>query len=218
MSDAARRAPLFADLSDAQWAALESVSMYEAHDGNQVIIREGDPGDALYVMVEGSVAVTKQVEGERIELLQVLAPGSYFGEMALLNVAPRSATVTTIEPTRVLKLSHEAFQAYVQQQPNTGALIYRAFAMTLSDRLRSTTEKLSEIVAQGETTTDETGRRMVGDEPVPYPGLQTPATLVKGIADLLSNGLVSTDRQQYFLRVMQEQARQLVQVLEGDAS
>jgi CRP-like cAMP-binding protein len=79
------------------------LTFVEAHEGD-VVIQEGDPGDRLYVIADGTVEVTR--DGRT---LAKLGPGDYFGEMALLHDAPRNATVTCLETCRLYALEREPF-------------------------------------------------------------------------------------------------------------
>lgn len=103
---AARRAlsmtPLFAGLSGQLLEVLVSQLSIVSLEPGQQLFREGDPGDALYVVVEGELAV--QSEGPpRVEMSR-LGPGSFIGEVALLTDQPRSATVTAIENAELLRI------------------------------------------------------------------------------------------------------------------
>jgi CRP-like cAMP-binding protein len=97
------------------------------------IIREGDAGEHLFVIVEGSFEIARQgVE------LGTLERGAHFGEMALLNRRPRTATVTARESSRLLTLDRERFQFLLHTEPQIAAKILRRFAETLSLRLDDT--------------------------------------------------------------------------------
>jgi len=94
--------PLFAGLpSDALEALVENLSLVLLEPGEH-LFREGDPGDALYVIVEGEVSV--QAEGPpRVEMAR-LGPGSFIGEVALMTDQPRTATVTALVPSELLRI------------------------------------------------------------------------------------------------------------------
>ena len=83
-------------------------------DSGKVLIRQGDPGDLFYVIVEGEVEVTSG--GTR---LRTLEPGSYIGEIALLRDVPRTATVVAKTPLRLLALQREPFLLAVTGHPQS---------------------------------------------------------------------------------------------------
>ena len=80
--------------------------------GGETIIRKGDPGDSLYVIVDGRVSV----RDESLELT-TLGARDVFGEMALLDAEPRSATVVALEPTSLFRLAQGPFYELIDQRP-----------------------------------------------------------------------------------------------------
>ena len=88
--------PLFSCLSESDLADIEKVAVKKTFPKNTILLSEGDSTDALYVICEGRVKVTiDDNEGKEI-ILSMLGTGEYFGEMALLDDEPRSASVTTM--------------------------------------------------------------------------------------------------------------------------
>jgi CRP/FNR family cyclic AMP-dependent transcriptional regulator len=78
----------------------------------EVLFREGDVGDTMYVLQNGEIRITKEVKGEE-KVLAVLGPGEFFGEMAILNAKPRTATATAETESRVLVLGARTFEQMV---------------------------------------------------------------------------------------------------------
>lgn len=89
----------------------------------KVLIRQGDSGDDLMVIVSGQVGVDR--DGERVNQL---GPGDFFGEIALIERGPRTATVTAEEPTRLLVVSHRDFHALMEEFPDVAAQVLLALA------------------------------------------------------------------------------------------
>jgi NADH dehydrogenase len=89
----------------------------EYFEPGQVIFREGDRGDWLYVVTDGAVEVLKTVPGRGEEPVRRLGPGECFGEIALVSDAARSATVRAVSATNVLAIDREAFQAMFSSLP-----------------------------------------------------------------------------------------------------
>jgi len=94
----------------------------------KVLIRQGELGDDLMVLVKGLVAVER--DGEKINKL---GPGEFFGEIALIERGPRTATVTAETPCRLLVLNHRSFHALMEEFPEVAASVL----LTLAHRLRS---------------------------------------------------------------------------------
>ena len=89
--DILRRVPLFETLSDADLNSFADFIRERSYPKGSVIVFEDDPGDALYVVASGQVKVVLVAEDGREVILSVLGPGSFFGEMAILDDEPRSA-------------------------------------------------------------------------------------------------------------------------------
>jgi len=103
----------------------------------QVLIREGDTDAALYIVVSGQVSVTKRGTASGADLhLQTLGPGSFVGEMTLLDGSPRSATVTALVVTDCLVLTRWVFNTTLRSDP----LIAVAMLPVLSQRVRQADE------------------------------------------------------------------------------
>ncbi|HRF59876.1 MAG TPA: Crp/Fnr family transcriptional regulator [Fimbriimonadaceae bacterium] len=123
---------LFQGLSDPQLGSLANSCRRRRHARGDTIVFEGDPGHAMYIVVDGRVAISRINEvGDRVHLAN-RGPGEHFGEMSLLDGEPRSADVTTEEPTELLVLEREAFLRTLKSSPDTGLRIMAA----LSRRLR----------------------------------------------------------------------------------
>ena len=89
----------------------------------KVLMRQGESGADMMVIVSGSVAVER--DGAR---LNTLGPGDFFGEIALLASGPRTATVTTQEPTRLLVITHREFHSMMDEFPELAAQVMNALA------------------------------------------------------------------------------------------
>jgi signal transduction histidine kinase len=103
----------------------------------QLVLREGDQGDSLYVVLTGELEVSKR-QGSQDILLALYKSGQFFGEMALLEQAPRSASVRTLQESRLLVISQAAFQTLLTCSPSAPLKILH----TVTSRLRSTESAL----------------------------------------------------------------------------
>ncbi len=128
--EALRDIELFRELTMAEIVKVYNVLTTLMLDAGTPIIREGDRSDHLYVIVDGSVTVARH--GAPVA---TLGAGSHFGEMALLNQRPRSATVVAREPTRLLCLERTSFHALMGHEPHIATKFLWKFAQTLSLRL-----------------------------------------------------------------------------------
>jgi CRP-like cAMP-binding protein len=108
--------PLFAPLDRKQ--RLDLVRRFTAHDvaPGVVVIREGEPGRGLFILLAGEVDVSK-VDGDSKVLLASLKPGDVFGEISLLDDSPTTATITAARPSTVLFLDRTIFERLVQAFP-----------------------------------------------------------------------------------------------------
>ena len=128
--------PFFDHLTEEQLQDLVEIGGTERWDANQTLFAEGDPPDKLYLILEGKVKISKRnEEGDELDLAS-LTKGDFFGEMALVDGASRSATVRSAEPCEFFILSRDAFIGLLSQAPR---LIPGLFA-SIVGKLRSVNE------------------------------------------------------------------------------
>ena len=133
IGEQARRAlqatPLFAGLPSDALEALVSRLVIVTLEPGDVLFREGDPGDSLYVVVEGEVAM--QTEGPpRVELAR-FGPGAFIGEVALMTDQPRAATVAALEPAELIQINRATLAAVLAEHGD----VLRAVLRFVRDRL-----------------------------------------------------------------------------------
>jgi CRP/FNR family transcriptional regulator len=137
-----RRAPLFATLDDEAFRLLtDELTEVDLSRGASVF-REGDQGDQLYFIVSGKVKLGRTSPDGRESLLAILGPGELFGEMALFDPSPRTATATAVSETRLAGLKNESLNALLRTRPEVSAQLLQALAR----RLRRTNDSLSDLV------------------------------------------------------------------------
>lgn len=140
--DVVRQAPLFAPLDDEAAEALHAnMSRAELARG-EVLFHEGDPGDRLYVIVEGKVKLGRTSGDGRENLLAVLGPGEMFGELSLFDPGPRNATATAVSDTVLIGLGTDDLVTWLTGRPDVSRQLLRALAR----RLRRTNENLADLV------------------------------------------------------------------------
>jgi signal transduction histidine kinase len=137
MLDELRKIPLFADLSEEDLEQLYQMAETVSVPAGELVLQEGDQGDSLFVVLSGELEVTKR-QGSQDVLLALYKPGQFFGEMALLEQAPRSASVRTLQESRLLVVSQVAFQTLLSCSPSAPMKILH----TVTSRLRSTESAL----------------------------------------------------------------------------
>ncbi|OGQ79102.1 MAG: hypothetical protein A2289_03050 [Deltaproteobacteria bacterium RIFOXYA12_FULL_58_15] len=143
IKSALRNNPLFTDLTDIQLAALADEVWLEQIPAGSIIVREDEEADALYVVVEGGVNVTK-ANGQ---FLAFLGPGGFFGEMALfLEGSKRSATCSSSQDTTCAIIRQPILHKFCNDLPEAGLIIYRAIIKTLAERLQATSADLATLM------------------------------------------------------------------------
>ncbi len=103
-------------------------------NAGEIIFREGDPGNLLYLVGEGSVKISKSGRGGQQETLGFVQSGNFFGEMALLDGEPRSSMATAAEPTLLGAVDESTFQHILELAPSR---LHMNFLRSVSERLRS---------------------------------------------------------------------------------
>ncbi|HEY5676043.1 MAG TPA: cyclic nucleotide-binding domain-containing protein, partial [Myxococcales bacterium] len=112
-----KKVPLFDDLSQDAFVELVNKVGYHRHAAGQRIIREGDPGRSFYIIVEGKVRVFKSTKDGKELTLAHLGEGAFFGEMALLSGAPRTANVVAEEDTEILEVTDVVLRQLATKYP-----------------------------------------------------------------------------------------------------
>lgn len=137
--DALKKIPIFQHLSYKEQTAVLSIASTRSFPAGREIVLEGEPGEELFVVVKGRVAISKG--GVDIAELRV---GGHFGEMGLIDDAPRSATVRATEPTRVMVIARADLMNLMKRESILAVKMLWSFVQVLSDRLRAANSELSE--------------------------------------------------------------------------
>ena len=126
-----KSAPLFAALDSEELAALADIALENEFAANEVIFEAGQPAHHLYVLARGKVEVFYRADAKECPVAQ-LGETECFGEMAIIDDVPRSASVRAIEPTQVLKIDRQSFHELIFERPQMAFAIFKI----LSARLR----------------------------------------------------------------------------------
>jgi len=109
---------LFSELNDTELDAIAALATTHHFAKQYAIVQEGDMGEALYVILEGSVKISTYSSDGREVILSLLEPGAFFGEMSLLDRQPRSANVTTLEASTVIQIRRKSFEHLLLKTPS----------------------------------------------------------------------------------------------------
>ena len=137
-----RRAPLFAALDDESANALMKSMTTSRLERGDVLFREGDQGNRLYVIGEGKIKLGLTSVDGRENLLAILGPGEMFGELSLFDPGPRTATATAVAETQLIELGHDDLNVFLAGRPAVASSMLAALAR----RLRRTNDSLADLV------------------------------------------------------------------------
>jgi CRP-like cAMP-binding protein len=132
---------MFRYLSYKELVRVSTIAEMIELDADQVVFSAGQPGDAMYVVLSGSVRLTK---GDK--LVAELGKGHHFGEMALVDRSVRSLTATAAEGTRLVVISRKDFYDIIKREPASAVKMLWSFVQVLGQRLRKTTNDLSDAL------------------------------------------------------------------------
>ena len=156
--EALRSVPLFASLDDDAARDLRSLLSDKNVPQNTRLFRQGDKGDAMYLIERGRVRISIRDDDDQEVILAELAQGDFFGEMSIIDGRQRSADAKVIEDAQFAILSREAFLSFVRNNPDVALEMLSA----LTDRLRRTDELLRSRVSRN-ANEEEKARLTVAD-------------------------------------------------------
>lgn len=142
---ALRRVKILAGLSDAQLERLAQAMELQRVPQWTVIVKQGERGDTMYLILEGELRVRLMV-AEKETILSTLGPGDFFGDMSLFDHGPRSADVVANQDSSLLKISAARFEELAQQSPDLAAPFLMATVKTLAARIRADNKRLGDSV------------------------------------------------------------------------
>ena len=137
-----RRAPLFAALDNEDAEALLSQMTPARMERGDILFREGETGDTLYVIGEGKIKLGRSSSDGRENLVAILGPGEMFGELSLFDPGPRTMTATAVAETQLLGLGNDSLTGLLTGRPE----VAKALLAALAQRLRRTNEHLADLV------------------------------------------------------------------------
>lgn len=134
---------LFSGLPMTHLRRVVDIGVEEQYKLSATIFSEGEPGDKFYLIVDGAVRISRIVPGIGEEALAVLRPGNYFGEMSLIDDAPRSATAVCHERCRLFVVNRKDLEDLLFVDRDLAYELLWNWVRTLSRRLRATNDKMT---------------------------------------------------------------------------
>jgi len=137
--------PIYRDFDFDDIDVLSRICEEQPYRDKGLVFREGDPGDAMYIIKKGAVKIYKETD-KRKKLIAVLSDGEFFGEMTLIDSSPRSASAYAGRETELVRLSREGFERLKKEYSATGFKVVGVLLKFMSHRIRRTTKKAAELI------------------------------------------------------------------------
>jgi len=139
-----RDSPLFRDLDETERAQVLVIGQVRNFPAEQVIFREGEPGDGLFILVSGTIRISKRsATGE--EALAILEPNAFFGEMALIDFLPRAADAIANTTTDVFFIPLADLRVLLEENHQLAMKVLFALCEVLTQRLRETNDRFMSV-------------------------------------------------------------------------
>ena len=137
------KVPPFSALNRDRLVHVANIATIEQYGAQHKLFSYGDTGDKLYIIIEGKVRVGREVPGMGEEAFAILGPGSYFGELSLIDEGSRSADAIIHERCTLVSVSHSDLEELLMLNQQLAYEILWEFCRTLALRLRETNDKLA---------------------------------------------------------------------------
>jgi len=137
--------PIYREFVPEDIEVLSNICEEIKFKNNEKIFAEGDFGDSMFIIKKGTVKIYKETL-KRKKQIALLSDGEFFGEMALIESAPRSATAIAGGETVLIKLSMDTFKLLKTNYPATGFKVVDVLLKFMSQRIRRTTKKAAKLI------------------------------------------------------------------------
>jgi CRP/FNR family cyclic AMP-dependent transcriptional regulator len=137
--------PFFGGLPDASLDLLISMLVERQFDAGATVVAEGEPGRSMYIVHAGELAVSKLLDSGRVLQMSRLAPGDFFGEMTLIEMQNRSATVIAESPTMLYELTAQKLYACYKADIHAYVMVMQNISRELCRRLRRADNRIAEL-------------------------------------------------------------------------
>ncbi len=153
--DVLKSNPMFEDFSNSELKAIAKIAYEREYNPGEYVFLMGQPGAAMFIVFKGEISIQREGEnGAEIELTK-LKDGETFGELALLDDSPRSATAFVVKPTKLLAIFREDLLNFLAVNPELGGKIVKKLAIITGYRLRMTNDLLMQKQAELEKCREE---------------------------------------------------------------
>jgi CRP/FNR family transcriptional regulator len=140
---------LFGEFSEPELLALSARLDDRSLKREQPLFREGDAGEEMFIVRSGTILVSKSVTGRVDQVLARMSSGDFFGEMALFDRSPRSATIQAETDVELLALDRENLNLLIELNPRAAAAFFQSLVHVFIERLRATGDLVAEVTRWG---------------------------------------------------------------------
>lgn len=144
-----REVRLFKDIGEPELTALSESLRERPLRRGQVLFREGEIGEEMFVVARGSIVISKPVKDRVEQVLARIGPGDFFGEMSLFDRSPRSATIQADSDATLLALDRDALRRLTEVSPRAAAAFFHALVQVFIERLRASGDLVAEVTRWG---------------------------------------------------------------------
>lgn len=137
---------LFKDFSDKEIAVLSKFVEERVVPAPTPLFLENMRGESMYIMVSGAIKISKMLSEGVEKTLTTMGPGDHFGEMALIEDGPRAVSAIVIKDSQILVLKRAEFEKLMEESPKLAVKIIIGMYKTLSDRIRSCSPKIQQLI------------------------------------------------------------------------
>lgn len=145
-TEAVKKIPLFEGLTDEEATFIIPHLKVENYPAGSAVFQENSDGDKFFIIFEGRVRISKDVN-DKPKTLAILLAGDFFGEIALIDRGPRSASAAALEDTMLVSMTEDAFKTLVNQNGTSAAKFLQALLVVFCKRIRNTNEHLRDVLA-----------------------------------------------------------------------
>ena len=128
--------------------ALFGFAEQRSYEAGDVVVKEGTPSDCLFILASGALEVVRESDGSAVVLATLTEKGTFFGEMSLIDIMPRSADIRATTSTQVLALPKKELTAFFTQSPRVQMTMILNISRNLSLRLRDADARIVELARE----------------------------------------------------------------------